>query len=75
MSSKLLIIFGLCFWLAFASAAVNLAKIVASNENLQEQSTNADSDVNDVTVLNGLDYAPVRHTFASHTYEGLTIAT
>ena len=60
MSTQIPIILTLCFWLAFASAAVNLAQIVASNENLQEQSTNADSDVNSVTLVNGLDYAPVR---------------
>ncbi|KAF6221866.1 hypothetical protein HO133_001834 [Letharia lupina] len=58
MFSKTSIILSLCFWLAFASAAVNLAQIVASNENLEEQATNADTDVNDLTALNGLDYAP-----------------
>ena len=60
MSTKVLIILTLCSWLAFASAAVNLAQIVGSNENLQEQSTNTHSDVNGVTLVNGLDYAPVR---------------
>ena len=60
MFTKLTIILCLCLWLAIASAAVNLAQIVASNEDLQEQSTNADTDVNKVTMLNGLDFAPVR---------------
>ena len=60
MFTKLSIILCLCLWLPIASAAVNLAQIVASNENLQEQSTNADTDVNKVTMLNGLDFAPVR---------------
>ena len=72
MFSKTSIILSLCFWLAFASAAVNLAQIVASNENLEEQATNADTDVNDLTALNGLDYAPVRRTVQLHTDGGLT---
>ncbi|CAF9915745.1 MAG: hypothetical protein ALECFALPRED_010317 [Alectoria fallacina] len=58
MFSKLSIVCGLCFWLTIVSAAVNLAQIVSSNEDLQEQSTNADTDVNDVTMLNGLENAP-----------------
>ncbi|KAL9076176.1 MAG: hypothetical protein Q9161_001223 [Pseudevernia consocians] len=45
-------------WLTIVSAQVKLAQIVASNENLEEQSTNADTDVNKITVLNGLDFAP-----------------
>ena len=53
----------LCMWLTIVSAQVNLAQIVASNENLEEQSTNADTDVNKITVLNGLDFAPVRFVF------------
>ena len=44
----------LFLYLALVSAAVNLAQIVASNEDLAEQSTNADNDVNNVDVLNGL---------------------
>ncbi|CAD6579084.1 MAG: hypothetical protein ASARMPRED_008950 [Alectoria sarmentosa] len=58
MYSKLSIVCGLYFWLTIVSAAVNLAQIVSSNEDLQEQSTNADTDVNDVTMLNGLENAP-----------------
>ena len=75
MFTKLSIIFFLCFWLAIASAAVNLAQIVASNEDLQEQSTNADTDVNKVTMLNGLDFAPVRLASCASTHLRLTIAT
>lgn len=75
MSLKLHLVFALCSWLAIVSAQVNLAQIVASNENLQEQSTNADSDVNDITLLNGLDFAPVRCSFVASPYRGLTITT
>ncbi|KAM0799965.1 hypothetical protein BDR22DRAFT_822030 [Usnea florida] len=54
MQPKTSIITSLFLWLALVSAAVNLAQIVASNEDLEEQSTNADNDVNNVAVLNGL---------------------
>lgn len=58
MIFDLSIFYGLCFWLAIASATVNLAQVVSSNENLQEQSTNADTDVNNVNVINALEAAP-----------------
>ena len=74
MYSKLSIVCGLYFWLTIVSAAVNLAQIVSSNEDLQEQSTNADTDVNDVTMLNGLENAPVRLASHAYTYDGLTTA-
>lgn len=75
MFSKTSIVVCLSLWLAIASAAVNLAQIVASNEDLQEQSTNADSDVNDITALNGMDYAPVRFASLAYIPEELTIAS
>ena len=59
MYFKLLIIHFLYCWLPIASATVNLAQVVSSNENLQEQSTNADTDVNNVNVINALEAAPV----------------
>lgn len=68
MLSSLYIASCLCFWFAIASAQVNLAQIIASNEDLQEQSTNADKDVNDVNVVTGLDIAPVRFFFLAFTY-------
>ena len=72
MLSSLYIASCLCFWFAIASAQVNLAQIIASNEDLQEQSTNADKDVNDVNVVTGLDIAPVRFSFLASTYRRLT---
>ena len=54
MQSKTSIITSLFLCLALVSAAVNLAQIVASNEDLAEQSTNADNDVNNVDLVNGL---------------------
>lgn len=71
MFTKLSLILCLSLCLAIASAAVNLAQIVASNEDLQEQSTNADTDVNKVTMLNGLDFAPVR--LSSYAYTSLSL--
>ena len=59
MQPKTSIIASLFLWLALVSAAVNLAQIVASNEDLEEQSTNADNDVNNVALLNGLTASQV----------------
>ena len=59
MQPKTSIITCLFLYLALVSAAVNLAQIVASNEDLEEQSTNADNDVNNVAVLNGLSASQV----------------
>lgn len=64
----------LCMWLTIVSAQVNLAQTVASNENLEEQSINADTDVNEITMLNGLDFALVRFVFLVYTYGRLTIS-
>lgn len=74
MLSSLYILSCLCFWFAVVSAQVNLAQIIASNEDLQEQSTNADKDVNDVTIVDGLDIAPVRCVVRAETRRGLTAA-
>ena len=59
MHPKTSLITSLFLYLALVSAAVNLAQIVASNEDLAEQSTNADNDVNSVDVLNGLTTSQV----------------
>lgn len=74
MIFDLSIFYGLCFWLAIASATVNLAQVVSSNEDLQEQSTNADTDVNNVNVINALEAAPVRLASLTFTHGGLTTA-
>ena len=66
MQSKTSIITSLFLWLALASAAVNLAQIVASNEDLAEQSTNADTDVNSVDLVNGLAASQVGLTKFHH---------
>lgn len=74
MYFELSIIYCLYLWLPIASATVNLAQVVSSNENLQEQSTNADTDVNNVNVINALEAAPVRIASLACNDRGLTIA-